>query len=126
MTPDKVANKACRAYVQDRTEFTGSNLFSHRRVVGKSPHSTTVYTVYSYNYHYPMFIYVDGVGWFENEDRYTLSNGDYSRSTERQRSHAHPLTDTTKLSTHAMKLLDDRGYTSLIEWRLHSHADIHH
>lgn len=103
MKPEKIANRDCRPYVQNRNAFIGSNLYSEHRLVGSYPLSSRHYTVYSYGYHFPMFIYVPDVGWFENEDG-------YSRTTPRHRSQAHPYTDTFKLSTGAMKFLDDKGY----------------
>ena len=111
MTPPRIANKDCRAYVKANSSFDGSNLFASHRVVGTYPHTNCRhYSVYSYGFHYPMFIFVPEVGWFENEDRFVLPNGGYSRSTERQRSLSHPHERTFKLSTDAMRYLDDYGY----------------
>jgi hypothetical protein len=106
---ERIANRDCRKYVQHRDAFVGSNLYSEHRIVGVYPHSDCRhYTVYSYGYHYPMFIHIPDVGWFENEDK-------SSRSTERQRSQAHPHTDTFKLSTEAMRYLDDKGYKRFVQ-----------
>ena len=104
MTPPRIANRDCRAYVKANNSFDGSNLFASHRVVGTYPHTNCRhYSVYSYGFHFPMFIYVPDVGWFENEDK-------YSRTTSKHRSQAHPHTDTYKLSTDAMRFLDDHGY----------------
>jgi len=108
MKPEKVANRDCRPYVQKRQSFTGSNLFAEHRSVGTYPHSNCRhYTVYSYGYHYPMFVFVPDVGWFENEDK-------YSRTTSKHRSQAHPHTDTYKLSAKAIHFLDDYGYRKFV------------
>ena len=71
---DKIANKVCRLYVENRREFDGSNLFA--RNIGK------LYIVYSYGTHYPMFLFRKG-WWYENSDK-------YSNSTSRQHSQARP------------------------------------
>ena len=55
----------------------------------------SVYVVYSYGYHYPMFIY--NGQWYENEDR-------YSATTERHKRSLRPA-DTTKVPTAVMKQL---------------------
>ena len=111
MKPERIANRDCREYVQNRHAFVGSNLYAEHRVVGTYPHSDCHhYTVYSYGYHFPMFIYVEGVGWFENEDK-------YSRSTSKHYVQAHPHAQTRKLSTRAMEYLDNRGYRELLRGR---------
>jgi hypothetical protein len=116
MKPEKIANRDCRTYVQNRHAFEGSNLYAEHRLVGSYPLSSRHYTVYSYGYHYPMFIHVPDVGWFENEDKYPMpSRTGYSSSTERQRSQAHPHTDTFKLSTGAMHFLDTHGYRRFVQ-----------
>lgn len=108
MKPEKIANRDCRTYVQNRDAFIGSNLYAEHRLVGGYPLSSRHYTVYSYGFHFPLFIHVPDVGWFENEDG-------YSRTTSKHRSQAHPHTDTYKLSTDAMKYLDDQGYRRFVE-----------
>jgi len=114
MKPERIANKNCRSYVQKRHAFEGSNLYSHHRVVGSYPRDSVMYTVYSYGHHFPLFIYAGGM-WFENEDKYPMaSRTGYSMSTERQRSLAHPHTDTAKISADAMRYLDDHGYTKFV------------
>lgn len=108
MKPEKIANRDCRTYVQNRHAFEGSNLNAEHRVVGTYPHSDCRhYTVYSYGHHFPLFIHVPDVGWFENDDG-------YSRTTSKHRSQAHPYTDTFKLSTGAMRELDNYGYRKFV------------
>ena len=76
----RLANKNCRRYVENREEFNGSNLFSRWH--------GNVYVVYSYGEHYPMFLWIDPEradgGWYENSDK-------YSRSTSKHHSQARPL-----------------------------------
>ena len=77
---ERVANKDCRRYVENREEFNGSNLFSRWH--------GNVYVVYSYGEHYPMFLWIDPEradgGWYENSDGYSVS-------TSKHHSQARPL-----------------------------------
>lgn len=93
----KVPNGKCREYVRNHKEFVGNNLYAgfHRVPdVGE-----TLYVVYSYGAHFPLFIYHYATDtWFENEDRYSVT-------TSKHRSQAHPLVPTKKASTTFMKNL---------------------
>ena len=71
----KTANKNCRELVENREEFDGNNLFA--RKIGR------LYVVYSYGYHYPMFLFRKG-WWYEN-------TSGYSPSTGKHHSQARPL-----------------------------------
>ena len=106
MKPERIANKNCREYVLKLQSFEGSNLYSHNRIVGNYPRDSQQYTVYSYGHHFPLFIYAGGK-WFENEDGNSVS-------TAKHRSLAHPRTETVKISTKAMRYLDDYGYTKFV------------
>ena len=96
----RIANKIARAFVQKAEPFQGSNLFGEydhveewEGVIGwQNP-----YVVYSYGYHFPMFIFLSGQ-WFENSDKYSVS-------TSKHQSQAHPMMDTVKLNTEDMKRL---------------------
>lgn len=108
----KVANKRCRQYVQQRTPFQGSNLWGvwHNSTLVES--NDRHFVVYSYGHHFPIYIYDEATQqWFANEDR-------YSQSTSRHQSQAHPHTETTPLSTNAMKSLSTIGYTAFVRNRL--------
>lgn len=83
----KVANSKARSFVQLLKPFTGNNTFAEVR--------NGVYVVFSYGDHFPLFVYLNGV-WFENEDK-------FSRSTSKQQGQLHPLCDTQKLSTKALQ-----------------------
>ena len=72
--PIRCANNQARTYVNSRTPFTGSNLFSEEYPQG--------YVVFSYGRHHPLFIFRDGL-WYENSDK-------YSSSTSRHRVQARP------------------------------------
>jgi hypothetical protein len=70
----KTSNNKARALVVDRKDFKGSNLFAETW--------RGIYAVYSYGYHFPIYAFVDGK-WYANEDK-------YSRSTTRHQSQARP------------------------------------
>ncbi len=109
----KVANSKCRALVQQRKSFEGSNLYS--RVYTNLNPDENWYVVYSYGEHWPLFIYANGC-WFENEDN-------YSQSTKRHRSQAHPHTNTILLSTAWMKRLAQGGWVAIAKERILSRPD---
>lgn len=117
----KIANRDARRAVQNHRAFTASNLYGvtkhHQRTLIASDLSETpyyvvsrYYVVYSYGEHYPMFIYVDGQ-WFENEDN-------YSPTTSKHRTQAHPHEPTFPLSTQWMQVLAEQGYTALAKMRV--------
>ena len=83
----KVPNIRCREYVKARKPFTGHNLYA--KVYGAA------YVVFSYGEHFPMFIH-DGVKWFENRDRYSVS-------TSKQHGQAHPWADCEPMNTKQMR-----------------------
>ena len=67
----KVANKNASQYVDELKVFEGSNTFAENKV---SFDGEGLYVVYSYGYHFPMYIYDRQAGiWVGNEDRYSMS-----------------------------------------------------
>ena len=104
------SNKTARAKVQKLTPFKGSNTFAEYN----APQGDTLthrYVVYSYGYHFPMFIaeWLDGQSpqWYENADK-------YSRSTSKQFSQLHPHTKTSCYTTEQMKRIAQSGITGLV------------
>ena len=89
-----IANYKARAYVQRKEHFDGAHIFA-RWSVKESDHKMgrskqTIYTVYSYGHHFPMFVYdADANVWVENTDRYSVT-------TSKQRTQLHPLCDTIR------------------------------
>jgi len=110
----KIANRNARPYVLRRKPFDGSNLYAvTRQCVSPDPENfdtVSWYIVYSYGEHYPMFVYING-HWFENDDG-------YSRTTSRHRSQSHPHTTTFPLSTRWMQVLAEQGYVALAKMRV--------
>lgn len=78
----KVSNSSARTFVQSRLPFTGNNTFAETL--------NGAYVVFSYGHHWPLFAYIDGT-WYENQDR-------YGTTTSKHRSQMHPLEDTEKVS----------------------------
>ena len=103
----KIANRDARKYVQSCTEFQGSNLFAVMRTDNTGGWR---YVVYSYGYHWPLFVYTNGV-WYENENK-------YSPTTSKHRSQCHPLGSTTLLPYDQIKTLANYGYTALAKQRV--------
>lgn len=98
----KIANRDARRYVQSRTLFTGSNLFSQ--------YSHDGYAVLSYGVHWPLFIHSNGM-WFENEERHSVT-------TSKHRSQSHPHCPTVLLSHYWMKKLFNEGFQALAKARI--------
>ena len=82
----KIANKDARHCVEQRQIFCGSNCFSEQR--------GDLYVVFSYGYHWPMFICKDGK-WYENGSK-------YSSSTSKQHSQLRPSVKMEVLSHQEM------------------------
>ena len=106
----KTSNKAARTKVQELTPFKGSNTFAEYN----APQGQTLthrYVVYSYGYHFPMFIaeWLDGdtPSWYENVDK-------YSQSTSKQFSQLHPHNPTLGYSTKQMKRIAQSGMAGLV------------
>lgn len=112
----RVSNKGCGALVAKRIPFQGSNLFATNVI---DTDQLTVYVVYSYGHHFPMYIYDSDVDqWFANKDK-------YSSSTTRQQSHAYPhgVTAVHYLDTNDMRTLTYMGYRKFIQQRIGANHD---
>ena len=95
----KIANKNARQYVEKLLPFNGSNTWGENKRNG-------TYVVYSYGFHFPMFVYAEGV-WFENGDKYSVS-------TSRHVSQCRPSgVGTAKRSTHDLRKIAEYGVCGL-------------
>ena len=63
----KVPNTRARSLVENRQAFKGSNTFAEHRGV-----DLETYVVYSYGYHFPIFVYKSG-HWYENQEKYSVT-----------------------------------------------------
>jgi hypothetical protein len=104
-----VSNNKARAKVQTLVPFRGSNTFAEYT----APQGDTLthrYVVYSYGYHFPMFIaeWLDGQEpqWYENADKYSVS-------TSKQFSQLHPHAKTLCFTTDHMKRIAQSGMAGL-------------
>lgn len=111
MTTPRIANKACRRFVEARQPFRGSNMYAERRTASHG-HSD-IYVVYSYGVHWPLFVAEvadDACGeikWYENADR-------FSQSTTRQQSQARPsYVHFTPMTAGAMRRIAVDGIAGL-------------
>ena len=77
------SNKDADKYTTNREPFKGSNTWGEW--------IRDVYAVYSYGYHFPIYVYDEQLGlWFGNKDK-------YSQSTAKQISQSRPSYDATIL-----------------------------
>lgn len=86
----KVSGWNARVMVQSRTDFTNHN----GQLFGRWE-TPTLYVVYSYGEHWPLFAWDNGE-WLENFDK-------YSPTTSKHRTQTHPLTDTNQMSRTMLK-----------------------
>lgn len=106
-----VTNKEASKLVRRQIEFKGLNIFAE---IQNPVNNTMRYVVYSYGYHFPMYIAEwqagdrDNATWYENADK-------FSQSTSRQQSLLRPSSDTIKLCTDDMKSVALGGIVRLIE-----------
>jgi len=104
MTIIKTPNKHARQYVQQRRNFMGSNTKGQWEPSG-------VYAVYSYGYHFPMWVYDPLGGWFGNMDK-------YSPTTSRHQGQTHPDQDIHWLQTTSLIHLVKLGYKQVLTNRV--------
>lgn len=108
----KTSNKDARKYVQQCIQFKGSNTFSELLSPNQSV-ATWRYVVYSYGYHYPMFV-AEWANGLNNEPTWYANADKYSQSTSKQMSQLHPLVETVSMSTQALKTLVNNGIAGIV------------
>ena len=86
----RIANRDASFYTQKHLPFVGNNLFATK--------DGEKYTVWSYGYHWPLWIYKDGK-WYENNDKYSVT-------TSKHKTQSHPNTTIlNQLSAEEMRTL---------------------
>lgn len=85
----KTSNCKARKFVQACKPFKANNLFGEIR--------GSLYVVYSYGYHWPLFVRSACGVWYENANKYSVS-------TSKHRSQVHPLVDTIPMSVADLKM----------------------
>jgi hypothetical protein len=93
-----ISRRQYREKVQALEPFKGNSVFAELTENGPKK----IYVVYSYGRHYPMFVFVSGKGWFENEDKYSVT-------TSHHHGYAHPHQPVLKRNTEEMKQLALNG-----------------
>ena len=106
----RVTNEEARQYVLRKEEFiTGNKTMFSERCNG---HGRNVYVVFSYNTHFPMYIYdYEAQQWYGNSDK-------YSRTTSRHQNITRPPNVAQWYDTDTMKYIDQHGIVGLVERRL--------
>ena len=106
----RTSNTKARLLVNGLTDFKGSNTFAETNAPTET-RPTYLYVVYSYGYHFPMYIaeWFEGgtPTWYENTDK-------YSRSTTRQQSQCRPSSPTIPMTTEQMKQLSRHGIVGVV------------
>jgi hypothetical protein len=106
----KTANSKARKLVNGLTEFKGSNTFAETNAPTET-RPTWLYVVYSYGYHFPMYIAEwttdENIQWYENSDRYSVS-------TSKQQNQLRPSSPTIKMDTETMRTLARYGIVGVV------------
>jgi hypothetical protein len=85
MSKVKISNHQARAYVQRLAEFKANNLWSEWVDDDNTDTPDARYVVYSYDRHWPLFIYEVRVdAWFANASKYGVT-------TSKHQTQSHPL-----------------------------------
>ena len=104
----KTSNCNARPLVQAMKEFKANNLWSEWVDDGNTDTKDARYVVYSYDRHWPLFIYdVRCDTWFENASKYSMT-------TSKHKSQSHPHTAPTPLHVDDMIKVVNNGVTGLI------------
>ena len=107
---ERVSNTNCDEYVERRKEFKGSNLFGEWKEIRST--GEQMYVVYSYGYHWPLYVYADSIGrWFSNRGKYSSSSSKHSSQAGRRINNEIPL-DSREISA-----MVNCGYEGLREMR---------
>ena len=84
----KTSNAKSSQFVEEKVTFSANNVFAEK-------YSDGTYAVYSYGYHFPMYVYHEGE-WYENSTKYSVS-------TSKQQTHARPSYNCKKATTQELQ-----------------------
>ena len=86
----KISNKNCAEFVENKVPFQANNIFTN-------DYNEKMYIVYSYGYHFPMYVcdIANGNIWYENSDKYSVS-------TSKQQTQARPSYNMQYKRTHEL------------------------
>lgn len=104
MKAERIANKAARAMVQLRRPFEGSNLFAREHYPQHG--ISTVYAVYSFGEHFPIYVAETDEG---NNTRWYVNTEYASQTTSRHKSQCNPYENAIPLSAAQMRRCAKEG-----------------
>ena len=99
----RTSNKNSSIYSSSLDDFKGSNIFGEN--------TENLYIVYSYGYHFPMFVYDKKEHlWFENSDKYSVSTSKQQNQVRPYRHPAYTNERLVELSTNELKSIIEKQY----------------
>lgn len=115
MAKNRCSNSDARRFIEYRDTFETNNktMFGEWRRVESGDNPKDVYAVYSYGYHFPMYIWDDQAQvWVGNKDK-------YSRTTTTHQTKARPQAPIAQwFSTDIMKRITYNGLASVVAQRM--------
>lgn len=106
----KIANRDVRNHVMRKEVFETNN----ETIFSKRVHSSMVdvYVVYSYGYHFPMYVYDYNSGeWYGNSDK-------YSRTTSSHQGYARPPNVSHWYETDTLRRIACWGLAGAVQYRM--------
>lgn len=109
----KINPSEAQFYVRDRDEFIAGSMFSCNRTYGSLVDGNTLYIVYSYGEHFPMYI-------FDHQTREWYGNSDkFSKTTSKHKNQADPGNVSKWFDTDMMKaIVNCGGLARVVERRI--------
>lgn len=110
----KITNNDAREYVMRKEEFRTNNktMFGELREGNPNKQIPPMYVVYSYGYHFPMYVYdYEACQWLGNSDK-------YSRTTSKHQSLTRPYTVAKWFNTEDLKHLSYVGLVNAVAQRM--------
>lgn len=113
MSKNRCSNSDAIRFIEYRDEFETNNQTMFGRWQYKHERGTGRYVVYSYGYHFPMYVYdANTCEWYGNKDK-------YSRTTSSHQTKARPRAGIADwFDTETMKRIIEFGMVGLIEHKL--------
>lgn len=115
MAKNRCSNSEVRRFIEYRDTFETNNktMFGEWRRVENGDSPKDVYAVYSYGYHFPMYIYDDQAGvWIGNKDK-------YSRTTTTHQNKARPTAHIEHwFDTETCKKIVSSGLAGIVARRM--------
>lgn len=112
----KITNSQARAYIMRHEEFKTGNetIFGHYHYdfQARGIYQKVTYVVYSYGYHFPMYVYdYEAEQWVGNRDK-------YSRTTSKHQSITRPDNVSFWVDTDTLCNIARLGLAKSVAWRM--------